>query len=463
VWVTRWAGPERLTREHDLPLSPQAGKSAQIVVDPTSELQEIVGFGAALTDSSAFLLRHRLASRQRRSLMRELFGVESGIGLSFLRLTIGSSDFSLSHYSLDDVPPGREDPELTRFSIRASDDAVLPLVRQALAINPRLKVMASPWSAPAWMKTSGNLVTGRLRADRYGAFAEYLSRYVQACTDAGVPIYAITLQNEPHFEPGDYPGMRLDTEARRRLIGEYVGPLFARRHPATRILEWDHNWDEPEAPLGVLGDQRARSFIAGVAWHCYRGDVSAQTVVHDAHPDKETYLTECSGGSWEPADADPLSDIVRTMLIGGIRGWAKGVLLWNLALDERFGPHAGGCTNCRPVVTIDSASGALTRNPEYFALAHFSRFVRPGARRLQSTPGSDGLDNVAFRNGDDGSIVVVVANAGSQPRRFAVGIGSGAFAHELPPRSVATYVWAGAMPAPSIRTRLTRGNRELHD
>ena len=207
------------------------------------------------------------------------------------------------------------------------------------------------------------------------------------------------------------------------------------------ILEWDHNWDLPQSPLQVLADSVAPRYIAGVAWHCYAGEVSAQTTVHDAHPDKDAYFTECSGGEWSPIFADNLKWFVRTLIIGSTRGWAKGVLLWNLALDEHDGPHTGGCGNCRGVVTINSASGGVTRNVEYYALAHASRFVRPGARRVESTSGSDGLESVAFRNADDGSKALIVVNTAALERSFAVRWAGRSLTYVLPPGSVVTLAW----------------------
>lgn len=439
-WITQAHGSQRLARLPNATLSPRVGDAIDIVVDPAERYQRMIGFGAALTDASAFLLRHRMNSWQRRPLMRELFGRDHGIGLSFLRLTIGASDFSRRHYSLDDVPPGSQDPRLAHFSIDPERDAVLPLVKQALALNPDLKVMASPWSAPAWMKTSDNLISGRLREDRFQIFAEYLSRYVQSFEKEGVPIFAITVQNEPHFEPRNYPGMRLATDARRRFIAGYLGPLFARRHPGTRILEWDHNWNEPQAPLGVLADPSARRYIAGVAWHCYRGNPSAQSIVHDAYPGLETYLTECSGGGWEPRGFDPLTGIASGLLVSSTRNWASGVLLWNLALDREAGPHKGGCPDCRGVVTVDETTGHVRRNPEYYVLAHFSRFVLPGAVRVGSGAGRDGIDDVAFQN-PDGSLVLVVVNTNRRRSAFTAGTNDCKFGATLPPLSVATYVW----------------------
>jgi glucosylceramidase len=192
--------------------------------------------------------------------------------------------------------------------------------------------------------------------------------------------------------------------------------------------------------LRVLGDSVARRYIAGVAWHCYSGDVSAQTRVHDAYPAVDTYFTECSGGAWAPSFADNLVWNVRTLIIGATRNWARGVLLWNLALDEHHGPHLGGCGDCRGVVTIDSRSGAVTRNVEYYALAHASRFVRPGARRMESTSGVAGLESVAFRNRDNTRVLIVV-NTAAEERRFVVRSAGDALVYVLPAGAVATLRW----------------------
>lgn len=191
----------------------------------------------------------------------------------------------------------------------------------------------------------------------------------------------------------------------------------------------------------MLADPLARPYVAGVAWHCYAGDVSAQTRVHNAYPDRETYFTECSGGAWAPVWSDNLLWNVRTLVIGATRGWARGVLLWNLALDENHGPHLGGCGDCRGVVTINSATGEVTRNAEYYALAHASRFVRPGAQRIDSSSGVNGLDSVAFRNADDGSLALLVANSAAATRTFTVRQAGETFAYVLPAGSVATFVW----------------------
>lgn len=442
AWIT--SGDQKLLLAPSAPAHFGKGKLAATVieVDPAQRYQPITGFGASITDASAHLIAERMNPAQRASLMQELFGRgEGGIGLSFTRLTIGASDFSRDHYSFNDMPPGQADPLLRQFSIAPNRADVLPVVKQALQINPALKVMASPWSAPGWMKTGDSLIQGKLKPEAYGVFAEYLNRYVEAYRAEGVPIFALTLQNEPHFEPKDYPGMRVDPDARAAFIGGHLGPLLARRNPGTRLFDWDHNWDEPGSPAAVLDDPLAARYVAGVAWHCYGGDIRVQSALRDAHPDKEVWFTECSGGEWSPKWSENLMYFARTLVIGGTRHWARGVLLWNLALDQDFGPHKGGCRDCRGVVTINRDTGAVTRNVEYYALAHASRFVRPGAQRIASTSGYDELDTVAFRHADDGSLVLLVANAGKAPRAFSVRLRSKAFTYTLPASSVATFTW----------------------
>lgn len=445
VWVTTGDKTRLLARDPVAPVFAERGAALiNIDVDESRRYQTMVGFGASITDASAWLMQNRMSPAQREALLQELFGRgEGGVGFDFTRLTIGASDFSRAHYTFDDRPAGEADLPLSYFSIDANRADVLPVVQRALAINPKLQVMASPWSAPAWMKTNGNLYKGSLRPEMHDVFARYLVRYVDAYAAEGVPIFALTLQNEPHFEPDDYPGMRLEAAARAKIIGQHLGPLLAQRGLKTQIIDWDHNWDELQSPLAVLADPVARPFVAGVAWHCYASEslLPNQSVVHDAHPDKDTWSTECSGGEWKPYWNETLPWMVRNIIIGSTRNWSRGVLMWNLALDENHGPHLGGCKDCRGVVTIDSATGAVTRNLEYYALAHASKFVRHGAERIDSTAEVDGLKTVAFRNADDGTIALVVCNSATAERRFSVRHGARSIDYTLPRESIATFVW----------------------
>lgn len=444
AWLTTGDQRRLLRSEPDIYMALESALSTAlpvIDVDESRSYQQMIGFGAAMTDASAHLIQNRMSAQDRETLLQDLFGRTSGIGLSFVRVPMGASDFSLRHYSYDDMPGSATDSALEHFSIGADRAEKLPLLRRALAINPRLEVMASPWSPPGWMKTSNSLIAGTLLPRFYDSFAEYFVKFVRAYGAEGVPIYAISLQNEPNFEPGDYPGMRLDATARARVIGNHLGPRFARAGIHTLIWDWDHNWDLPQQPLDVLADASARKYVQGIAWHCYAGDVSAQSIVHDAHPDKDTYFSECSGGEWSPKFDENLKWFVNTLIIGATRNWARGVLLWNLALDENHGPHLGGCGNCRGVVTINSTTGGYTRNVEYYALAHASKFVRSGAHRIHSQGSEPRLSSVAFRNADDDSKVLIVLNSADHEQTFWVRSAGRTFPYTLPTASVVTLVW----------------------
>jgi len=416
--------------------------AATIHVDPAQRWQSIVGFGASVTDASAWLLQTALTADARTALLSELFGRENhGLGLSLTRLTIGGSDFSRTHYSLDEPPEGKPDPQLRHFSVARNEADVIPVMRAALAINPQLRVMASPWSPPAWMKSSNSLIGGTLLPEYEPALAQYLLRYVDAYAAHDIPIWALTLQNEPGFEPPNYPGMRMPAAQRARVIAKYLGPSLAARYPHPLILDWDHNWDEPHEPMQVLAHADAAPYVAGIAWHCYGGQVAAQSAVHAAHPDKIVILSECSGGDWEPVRSGGLLWLARNLILDATRHWASGVVLWNLALDQDHGPHLGGCGTCRGVVTINTGNGTITRNDEYWALAHFSRFVRPGAMRIASEGTLDGLHHVAFANTDDGSIVLVAVNERHDAMALRIRLADDPHAVSLPPRSIATMIW----------------------
>jgi glucosylceramidase len=394
-----------------------------------------------MTDASAELLLGIKDPAARAALFAELFRPDQQ-NLSFMRLPIGASDFSREHYSFADQPAGANTPPGLHLFDMTRAAPQLAATRLALAQNRSLVLMASPWSAPGWMKTSGRLITGSLDPAHYAAFAGYFDRYLRAMAGQGLPVAYVSVQNEPHFEPKDYPGMRVDPASRAAFIGGHLGPLLRRKHPGTQILDWDHNWNEPESPLAVLADPVARRHVSGVAWHCYAGEVAAQGQVRTAFPNKDVFFTECSGGGWAPRWGETLGWMTDNLIIGSSRTWSRGTLLWNIALDENDGPHKGGCGNCRGVVTIDSRSGAVTRNVEYYVLGHASRFVRRGARRIASNEVAP-IRNVAFRN-PDGSRVMIAHNSGSAASELVVVEGTKGFRLALPPGEVATLVWNAA-------------------
>ncbi len=433
-----------------------------ITVDPAESFQRIEGFGASITDSSAHLLAE---SPDRDKIMRTLFDPRHGLGLSYLRQPIGASDFvSGPAYTYDDLAPGETDFAMRRFSIAHDRAQILPLLRQARALNPNLKIMATPWSPPAWMKTSGSLVGGRFIDDPryYQAYARYLVRFVEEYRRAGVPIDVLTLQNEPqNRNPSGYPGMELRDTEQARLV-KLLGPALRRAGLDTKLLGYDHNWslhpndggpaDDPANPdyaQALLSDPDARRYLAGTAFHCYYGDPANQSTLHDAFPDKDIYFTECSGStSANPATTfpDTLHWHTRYLTVGAVRNWAKTVITWNVALDPTGGPHTGGCGTCFGVVTIDPTTGHATPTADYYVFGHVTRFVKPGAVRIGSTVAGN-IWNVAFRN-RDGSVVVVAVNDdwGTGSQRFNLRMGDEAFSYELAAGAVATFVLPARSP-----------------
>jgi glucosylceramidase len=453
VWMSTADHTLELARRPDVELRQRDAAPVDIVVDVNTKYQSMTGFGAALTDSSAWLLHTKLNVLERNALLHELYGPPPNLNFNMMRLTIGSSDFSLNVYTLDDIPFGQTDPQLKHFNITANQQDVIPMMREILAINPGMLTIASPWGAPAWMRTTQNLLGGELDEQFEGTYADYLVKYLDAYEAQGIPIFALTLQNEPAYAPISYPGMTMGAKVRARLVSKYLGPKLASREPRTAILEWDHNWTPVEEPLAVLADRDAAKYIDGVAWHCYGGSQHEQGKVHRAHPDKDAYITECTGGDWPLSMNGELLWFSRNLLVTGIRQWARGVVYWNLALDERHGPHFGGCSACKGVITIDSKTGDVTRNDEYYALAHFSRFVMPGAYRVKSTDtdADKGIANVAFQNTSDGSVVLVVVNINTKAKDIAVGEGRFRLDYTMPPESVATFVWHSDVPSAWVR------------
>ena len=417
-----------------------ASSSVTITVNDAQKYQTIDGFGASLTDSSAWLLYTKLTPEQRSQTMHDLFDEKSGIGLNFLRQPMGASDLALNDYSYDDMPAGKSDPELKHFSIEHDKAYILPSLREALAINPQIKVMATPWSSPGWMKTSDALIGGTLKESAYPALAQYFVKFIQAYEAAGVPIYGLTMQNEALFTPADYPGMLFPAEAQGKFLRDNLGPALGASNLHTKVMVYDHNWDHPEYPTTILHDPEAAKYAAGTAWHCYGGDVSAQSAVHDQFPAKDMWETECSGGTWQKGN---LLAVTAKLIIESTRNWAKSVVLWNMALDQNNGPNTGGCATCRGVVTVDTSKSPamVTKTVDYYALGHASKYVRPGAVRIESNSfGDKGLEDVAFQN-TDGSIGLIVLNNAATAQTFSVAKSGASFTYTLPAGSLATFSW----------------------
>lgn len=400
--------------------------------------QAMQGFGFSLTGGSAQLIS-QLPREKRAPLLQELFSAdgEEDIGVGILRLSIGASDLSERRFSYDDMPAGEEDFELSRFDIAAGDPEVIPLLQEILAINPALRIIATPWSAPPWMKTNQSFVGGKLRPECHPAYAAYFVNYLRAMRENGIVIHAVTPQNEPLNHKND-PSMVMEVEEQTAFIRDHLGPaLRAAGLAGVEIFCWDHNCDRPDYPLAVFADAEARRYLAGSAWHLYGGDISALSQVHQAYPGMKLYFTEQWVGS-DGAFGPDLMWHVRHVLIGATRNWSRVVLEWNLASDPDCRPHTpGGESRCVGALTIDGDQ--VTRNVAYYVIAHAAKFVRPGSVRIHSDDWAD-LPNVAFRT-PDGQIVLIALNDSPAPQSFNIVYQGQRTAVSLPGLAVATYVW----------------------
>lgn len=422
-----------------------APSSNPTVIDESQTYQTIDGFGAAFTDSAAYLLEQVASTPSTSSTLNDLFTRNgNGIGLSFMRLPMGASDIARSVYSYDDMPSGQTDATLANFSIAHDQAYIVPLVAAAKKLNPQMKIMATPWSPPGWMKSSGSLIGGTLLPTMYAPFANYFVKFIQAYGAAGVPIDYISLQNEPLYSPASYPGMGMDSGAQTTVLRDYVLPALTSNHLTTQVLVYDHNWDNTAFALSVLNDPviLASPLVAGSAWHGYGGVAGAQLAVANAYPTKGTWQTEHSGGTWVTDQFT--SDFLEITNV--LRSSGKGYIKWSLALDQNRGPNLsnlsgyGGCNTCTPIVTVNT-SGAVTRTVEYYTLGHYSKYILPGATRVYSSNGTS-IATAAFVN-PDASRVLFAFNNSSAPQTFQAQWGVQSFSYTLPAFGAATFTWQG--------------------
>jgi glucosylceramidase len=409
-----------------------------IEVDAKQKFQAMDGFGFALTGGSAQLMM-RMDAPQRKALLRELFGTgKEDIGVSYLRVSIGSSDMNDHAFTYDDVPAGQTDVDLKKFSLGPDATSVVPVLKQILAINPSIKILGSPWSAPAWMKSNDDFKGGNLLPQYYHAYANYFVKYIEKMKAEGIRIDAVTPQNEP-LNPENTPSMVMEATDEARFISQDLGPAFRRAGIKTKIIVYDHNCDRPDYPLTILADPAARQYVDGSGFHLYGGEITAMTKVHDAYPKKNLYFTEQMVVDKPGDSALHIAEPMARLIVGAPRNWSRNVLLWNLAADPQFGPHTnnGGCPVCEGAITLDG--NKVTRNVAYYTVAHVSEFVRPGSVRIASSE-VDGLADVAFVT-PKGKKVLIVANPGDASAKFAIGYRGKDVVTELGAGSVATYVW----------------------
>lgn len=405
-----------------------------ISINLNQRKQVIDGFGAAMTESSAYVLS-QLSKQNQSEVISDLFS-KSGIGMSLVRTTIGASDFSLRSYTYNDIKTDETDMALNHFSLSDDLDYVMPVLKMAKTHQDFL-IIASPWTAPAWMKDNLSLNGGHLLEKYYPIYANYLVKFIEAYQVHGIDIYAITLQNEPRHESLTYPSMLMSGEEQRNLV-KIVGQAFEDNQIKTKIIAYDHNWDDVNYSKTIYDDQAAASFVSGTGFHCYAGNVTATQALIDQYPDKDIWFTECSGGLWAENFSDNLGWNIENVFIGSLNHGAKSVLLWNIALDTDCGPKNGGCMNCRGLLTVDPSTQQVTKNVEYYLVAHFSKFVQRGATVLETISNQPDLLAVSFIN-LDGSVICVVYNRSENNQMVQVGIQEQTFEFDLFGKSLVTF------------------------
>ncbi|MGO9819468.1 MAG: glycoside hydrolase family 30 protein, partial [Solirubrobacteraceae bacterium] len=442
-----------LTTLPDLEFGTTAARHEPVIhVNAGVRYQSVRGFGAAMTDSSAWLIERRLTPVARQALMTDVFG-STGIDLDFVKVPMGASDFTRNGqpYTYDDLPRGRADPALAHFSISHDRGYILPALRQARSLDPATEFLATPWSPPAWMKTNHSLSNaghrGALVRRYYAAWAAYFVKLIRAYAASGIPITAITPQNEPGTATL-YPGMSFSPAHESTWLLRYLRPALERAGLKTRVYGGDLGWGPASDDSSVSARGPVRSALFGIAWHCYYGAPNVMSQLHQADPRLDEIVDECSPG----ISPTPISEIV----ISSLRNWASTVALWNLALNLTGGPAQPpnhGCPGCQGLATINPRTRTATLNQNYYELGQASAFIAPGAQRISSgnfvtyrypKPGVDvasrGLDDVAVRN-PDRSIVLLAYDNSSTPITFAVAWRDRTFSYTLPARATVTFVW----------------------
>jgi glucosylceramidase len=437
-WLTKGDQTVKLQKQSSvLGFGTNYNVNSTIEVDESTTFQSVDGFGYTLTGGSAQVI-NQLNAQTKQELLQELFGTgTTSISISYLRISIGASDLNAAPFSYDDMPAGQTDINLSNFSLNPDAGDLIPLVKEILAINPNIKMMAVPWSAPTWMKDNNSFVGGSLLPQYYGAYAQYFVKYVQQMKALGITIDAVVPQNEP-LHPGNNPSMLMTALQQADFIKNHLGPAFQTANITAKIVIYDHNCDKPEYPIAVLNDAAANAFINGSAFHLYAGDISALSVVHNSFPSKAIYFTEQYTSS-TGAFAGDLKWHLKNVIIGSMRNWSKNALEWNLANNSSFGPHTpGGCSTCRGAVTIESSS-LVTRNVGYYIIAHASKFVPAGSVRINSNVISN-LYNVAFAT-PAGKKVLIVENDGNASELFNIKYNGKWVTTSLEAGSVGTYIW----------------------
>jgi glucosylceramidase len=400
------------------------------------QFQQIEGFGYTLTGGSAYLL-HQMPVQNRLAILKELFGRgPNDLNVNYLRISIGASDLDATVFSYDDLQEGEVDPDLIKMTIAKDQELLVPILKEIQSIQPNLKLIASPWSPPVWMKDNGKSKGGHLLSKYYETYAQYFVKYIQLMRAEGLQINAVTIQNEPEHG-GNNPSMLMTAVEQNTFIKNHLGPAFKKQGLQTEIVIWDHNADNPNYPIQILNDSVTKSFISASAFHLYLGHESALSKLHQAHPDKKIYFTE----QWTGARGSFAGDFMWHMehiVIGTMTNWSSMVLEWNLANDPTYGPHTpGGCTECLGALTIDGSD--LKRNVSFYIIGQVAPFIPAGSARIQTKSSNAQIKSIGFKR-PDGKKVLVALNTGKETV-FTIDFEQKKYNFTLPEKSASTIVW----------------------
>ena len=435
-WLTKGDQSALLQEQTSLSFTSYSGGGTTITVDSTSEYQLIDGFGFCLTQGSAEVI-NGLTAASKANLLNELFS-PSGLNISMLRISIGASDLSNSTYSYNETPG---DVTMTNFSLAGPDlDHLIPLLQEILVINPSIKILATPWTAPTWMKSNGTWIGGSLNPTYYSAYSQYFVKYLQEMDANGITIWGITPQNEPE-NPWNEPSMVMNSVQQTNFINDHLGPAIAASGYSPKIIAFDHNCDNTSYPIDVLNNS---SYVDGAAFHMYAGNISALSTVRNA-TGKNVYFTE----QYTDVNGDFNGDLgwhMENVAIGSLNNWSKCVLEWNLATDASHGPHTpGGCTECLGALTITNSTD-YESNVSYFIIGHLSKFVQPGAIKIDVTTNSSKLFVTGFKNHDNTLAILAYNFWGgvNDAEDIQLVIGTEKIDFSIPPRSAVTFTANGS-------------------
>lgn len=432
-WVTTGDKTKLLQQQSGVNFSSNTTSGGNIItINPAVTYQNVDGFGFCLTEGSAEVIS-TLNVAQQDALLNELFNLDNGLGISVLRISVGASDLSSSNYSYNEMSG---DDNMINFSLSGPDlTYLIPILKKIITINPDIKILATPWSPPRWMKSNNSWIGGSLNSSAYAAYANYFVKYITEMKLQGINIWAVTPQNEPE-NPNNNPSMTLNSTEEKNFINNNLGPaLAAAGYSLVKIIAFDHNCDNTTYPIDVCNNS---TFVDGAAFHLYAGNISAMSTVRNA-TGKNVYFTEqytASNGNF----SGDFGWHMQNVIIGSLNNWSKTVLEWNLANNSAIGPNTtGGCTTCLGAITINNST-SFTRNVSYYIIGQASKFVKPNAVRLLTTSGNSSISAVSLLN-TNGIVSLLCYNSSSSSQSVKIVEDSNAFNYTLPGNSAVTFTW----------------------